>query len=245
MKNAVTLLSVTCLLMSLAAPAAADWEEGDGHKMHWPQLPKPGGWNVAFNLGRLADDWECSESGPVEDVHFWVSWDQDQVQPIAGFSVRIHSDVPDPDGPAPLYSMPAGDFLFEQEFYPGKFTVDTMPDDLQGWFDPLTGICATNDHVSWAQINIVEIEQPFIQTEGVTYWLEIDAWRMPAPGWKESGSPHYRDDAVAWISANWIELRDPVTQNSLDLGFVMTPEPMTLVLVAVGGVAALRRRRKF
>ena len=37
-----------------------DWDEGDGHKMHYPQLPKVGGFDVAFNQGRLADDWKCN-----------------------------------------------------------------------------------------------------------------------------------------------------------------------------------------
>lgn len=244
MKIAQMLLGLGCVLMFLGGPAAADWSVDDGHKMHYPQLPKAGGWDVAFSSSRLADDWRCSETGPVEDVHFWISWQQDQVQPVTGFSIRIHSDIPDPDGPGPLYSMPAGDFLFERDFGPADFTVKMMPDDWQGWFDPFRGLQAQNDHVRWAQINVENIEDPFPQEEGTIYWLEIDGFGLPNAGWKQSGSPHYGDDAVAWMFPQWIELRDPITQETLDLAFVITPEPTTLVLLGVGVFLPLRRRRR-
>ena len=71
---------------------------------------------------------------------------------------RRSSDFPDPDGPGPGYSMPAGDFLFARDFLPGAFTVKAMPPSLQGWFDPFTGFWAANDHVIWRQINIEDIE---------------------------------------------------------------------------------------
>ena len=35
------LLAVVALLTVLAAGASADWFPGDGHKMHFPQLPDP------------------------------------------------------------------------------------------------------------------------------------------------------------------------------------------------------------
>lgn len=57
------------------------------------------------------------------------------------------------------------------------------------------------------------------------------------------------DDAV-W--ADWLPgqmmtnrqpLTDPLTGTSLDLAFVITPEPLSLALLAAGGLALLRRRR--
>lgn len=64
----------------LAVPALADWAPGDGHKMHFPQLPDEDGWDVkATDPLCLADDWMCSESGEVTDIHFWGSWLDDQV----------------------------------------------------------------------------------------------------------------------------------------------------------------------
>ena len=46
------------------------------HKMHFPQLPDEDGWDVNATDMCLADDWECSETGYVTDVHFWGSWEQ-------------------------------------------------------------------------------------------------------------------------------------------------------------------------
>ncbi|MFC1737678.1 hypothetical protein ACFL1G_01340 [Planctomycetota bacterium] len=209
-----------CLLFT-AGIALADWDEGDGHKMHYPQLPKLGGLDVAFNFSRLADDWKCSQTGPVEDIHFWVSWQYDDVQPIDGFSVRIWSDNPGgPDG----YSEP-NELLWERDFDIGQFTVRDMPDDLQGWFDPFTGLYNSQDHFIWQQVNIMDIADPYTQEEGMIYWLEIDMWGTgPTCGWKESGSPHFTDDAVVWDSPRWLELRHPETSESLDLAFVITGE---------------------
>ncbi|HUT30560.1 MAG TPA: GEVED domain-containing protein [Sedimentisphaerales bacterium] len=219
-----TLLSACVLAVFLgAAPAAmGDWDEGDSYKMHYPQLPKEGGWDVAFNQGRLADDWGCTETGPVTDIHFWVSWESDDVWPIDGFSARIWSN--NPMGQFG-WSEP-NELQWERDFAAGEFTVRDMQPDLQGWFDPYSGYYNPQDHVSWQQINIVDIADPFVQEEGTVYWLEIDMWGTgPTCGWKQSGEQQFRDDAVVWDSPYWMELRDPETGDSLDLAFVITSEP--------------------
>jgi len=220
LKSKILFVCVFVLLFGAAPVALGDWDVGDGHKMHYPQLPKPGGWDVAlWSEGSvwLADDWQCSETGPVEDIHFWVSWEDDMVSPIGGFSVRIWSD--NPVGPGG-YSEP-NELLWERDFDAGQFTVRDMPDDLQGWFDPFSGSVSPDDHIMWQQINIVDISDPWIQKEGKIYWLMID---MGAPycGWKESGSPHFRDNGVYWDGLKWVKLVDPMSQESLDLAFVIT-----------------------
>ncbi len=93
-------LFLAVLLFCASGIAFGDWDEGDSHKMHYPQLPKEGGWDVAMPSQwpmRLADDWQCSQTGSVSDIHFWVSWEANDVQPITGFTIRIWSD--DPCGP--------------------------------------------------------------------------------------------------------------------------------------------------
>ena len=66
-------------------------------------------------------------------------------------------------------------------------------------------------------------------------------------GWKTS-LDHWNDDAVFMGSDGlWHEFRDPVTGVSLDMAFVITPEPGTLVLLAAAGIGLLlfaRRRSK-
>ena len=39
------LIALSCITL-LAGPAFADWLPGDGHKMHFPQLPDEDGWDV-------------------------------------------------------------------------------------------------------------------------------------------------------------------------------------------------------
>jgi hypothetical protein len=214
------------LTLALSMLAMADWDPGDGHKMHYPQLPayliNPDliAMDVSFEYGRLADDWECPESGDVTDIHFWVSWQGDMVEPIQGFTVVIWSDNPvGPDG----YSIP-NEPLWSRDFWQGDFVVRDMPDHLQDWFHPWQDSIWNADHLLWQQVNIVDIEDPFYQEEGNIYWLEIDMWGAPNCGWKVSGSEQFRDDAVFWDFPIFKELRDPYTHESLDLAFVITCE---------------------
>ena len=72
--------------------------------MHFPQMPDPCGWDLSFRafdtneVMELADDWQCTETGPVSDIHFWFSWLDDVVGDINQLTVRIYSD--DPCGPS-------------------------------------------------------------------------------------------------------------------------------------------------
>jgi hypothetical protein len=236
-------LMVVTILLALVLPARADWNVGDPYKMHYPQLPKQGGWDVEFSASKLADDWQCTGTGAVSDIHFWVSWMTNLVQPINSFTVSIYSDIP---AQGTVFSRP-GQELWGHNFVANEFTIRDMPLDPQGWYDPSeTGAAAwgLNDHERWQQINITNITNPWIQQQGTIYWLVVDFGTLPFVGWKESGSPHFNDDAVWWNDRlqvpQWQELRDPITQNSLDLAFVITPEPATLCLLAAG-IIGLRK----
>jgi len=72
-----------------------NWQPGDPHKMHFAQLPDTTGWDVNATWPVvLADDWECSETGWVKDIHFWGSW-RDGIQgEISQFVLSIHEDIP-------------------------------------------------------------------------------------------------------------------------------------------------------
>ena len=56
----------------------------------------------------LADDFECTQSGPITDVHIWGSWWNDQLPRFQGvtsannveFKLSFHSDVPAATGAA-------------------------------------------------------------------------------------------------------------------------------------------------
>jgi hypothetical protein len=229
----------------LAAPALADWYPGDGHKMHYPQMPDPFGWDVEFNSftgtpwqnsAILADDWTCSETGPVSDLHFWMSWWADDVGIIENVEVRIFDDANSKPGAAPVWTATIGNFS----------VVDPYGTGDQGFYVPPGFTWYPSNHQTFQQINIVDIDNPFIQEAGTTYWLGLyvtwtDGPQGPA-GWKTTLDP-YNAGGMYWdyIAVDWFPLTDPVGM-PLDLAFVITPEAGSLPLLLLGLLGARRRR---
>ena len=236
----VIVLGVTAFL---AGPAAGFWVEDMGHKMHFPQHPDPDGWdvNISSQLCFVGDDWECSQSGPVADIHLWASWRQDDVGQINGIRAQIYTNVP---GTATDPSHP-GNLLWTGAFGPDMFSIHQPATGDQGWLDPCSGTWNRPDHQGYFQINIPKIKDPFIQKQGDIYWLVLQANTTGELGWKTSND-HFMDDAAYQSAAGaaWQELIDPLNGQSLDLAFVITPEPATLVVLALGSLLALRRRRR-
>lgn len=250
-RNSLVKAVITAAVLLAGSAALADWEIGDPYKMHYPQLPKTGGLDVAFASSILADDWLCIETGAVSDIHFWISWLDNQVQSIPYVNVQIYSDQPATGSSSTQFSTRNGsshsrpdELLWSRQYVQGQFTVADMLGDPQGWFDPSGQTGEECDHVRWQQINITGITDPFQQQADTIYWLAIDFGDLPCVGWKESND-HFNDDAVWWDSSTceWIELRNPCDGYSIDLAYVITPEPATLVLLAMGGLIARNRRR--
>ncbi|MCC6962076.1 MAG: dockerin type I repeat-containing protein [candidate division Zixibacteria bacterium] len=203
------------LVWVLPLPVLADWDPADGHKMHFPQLPDEIGWDVnATQPVVLADDWQCSETGYVKDIHFWGSWKGGLEGAIQSFVLSIHADIPAEQSPTG-YSMP-GATLWEYtvtDFVP----VPIDPPTMEGWYDPSTGLVLNNDHGNYYQYNVfLPREQWFFQQAGTIYWLNISAIVVGPQdvqwGWK-STTNHWNDDAVwaNWGSLNWVEMYEPTT----------------------------------
>lgn len=243
--NATKLAILVCATALVAAPACADWFEGDDHKMHFPQLPDPNGWDIEISSfdkqHEVADDWQCTRTGPVTDIHFWYSVAGDADTQIGTVNATIYKDVPAGTGPAQLpYSSP-GDQLWSQQFDASQFSVvyDYGTGD-QGFADPQQGPDGWKrpDHQRYHQINIVDIDDPFVQREGEIYWLGLHVfWEgtQEPVGWKTSKDKFMDDATYRNLNGAWEELIDPLTGESLDMAFVITgiPEPGT-VFLAVG-----------
>jgi hypothetical protein len=226
--------------------------------MHYPQLPDPSGWDVSFSNGvALADDWRCSESGPVNDIHFWVSFKDDVIPPgnFEGptFGIGIFADIP----AVGEYPSHPGALLWGQTFEDGQYEGEDAGTGPQGWFDPAIQLAIPNDHINYYLINIMNINsitKPFTQELGTIYWLGIQA-TPPAGatyeiGWKTSISEHFMDDAV-WSSGTTgggelvYPSNDPLGRggNSIDLAFVITPEPATICILGLGALSLIRRKK--
>ncbi len=207
--------------------ACDHWEPGDPHKMHFPQLPDEAGWDVMATAPIvLADDWLCTETGWVKDIHFWGSWMDDIVGNVQAFLISIYTDIP-ADPPQIPYSRP-GDKIWEAEVTQfGVLPLD--PPTLEGWFDPSQMFFIPDNHLSYFQYDVYLPENFwFWQEEGTIYWLAISAIVDDAEpgiwGWKSS-LDHFNDDAV-WAflgEESWIEMYEPPDFiHSLDLSFVIT-----------------------
>jgi hypothetical protein len=206
-------------------PAPCGWQSGDQHKMHFPQLPDPQGWDVDVTYANiLADDWKCSATGPIKDIHFWYSWLGDKVGIITNIRASIWSNIPGEDRPG-SYSKP-GEVLWKRDFKPDQLHICYWGSGNQGFIMGNEG--RANDHKQIFQCNIVNIPDPYVQQQGRIYWLALSAWIQDPVGthigWKTS-KDHFEDDAVHGSPDGlWQEMRDPVTRESLDLAFVITGE---------------------
>jgi hypothetical protein len=279
MKYVFTALTAVVALTFLAAPATADWDVGDPYKMHYPQLPdlELGLDVLATHPKILADDFLCTQTGRILDIHIWGSWKNNEFPwdpndlssgpspGNVGFHLSIHNDISKENSPTG-YSMPELPEVWGWTFLPGQFTWRFNPDFQvsEQFFDPNQNELIGGDN-QVVQYNFrIPAAGAFPQEEGKVYWLEVTAFPGPADpgvgepalfGWKTSDR-HWNDDAVYWdqlATGDTIpqELYDPRFIDpplSLDMAFVITPEPGTVVMLIgaglIGLVAYARRRRR-
>ena len=233
--------------------------------MHFPQLPDPDGWDVHFTTAPhiLADDFLCTQTGPITDIHFWYSWESDIKDAFTKIHASIHEDLPvgNPDNPHP-YSIP-GDLKWEKDFNPAVDNVSTRlyGTGPQGFLTPEEGYTPDNHQEIWQANLYIDEPEAFVQQAGTIYWLdlyiELPIGTQSLAGWKTADldrypgqqyvGQHYLDDAVYLHDKGsiieWRELNDPLDQHSLDLAFVITPEPTSMLLVLAGIIGLLKRRR--
>lgn len=273
----------------VATPAWADWDPNnpdDVARAKWIQLPdltttgldvldtvQPIATEPAWKI--LADDFLCMESGPITDVHIWGSWLNDVLPNNSGgiadpgavrFKLSFHKDVPETT--TNPFSYP-GDEIWSRVFEPGQFNVNpNVLSAQENFYDPNTGQYLGVDNLVY-QYNFTDIVDPFIQTVGTVYWLDIQTQVLNLPGesatfgWKtRDPSDHFNDDAVfadtdgfaGPLLTAWRELQypfgHPLETQSIDLSFVLTvPEPSSVVMAGIGcigliGMVYRRRRRR-
>ncbi|MHC4741220.1 MAG: DUF7901 domain-containing protein, partial [Planctomycetota bacterium] len=168
------------LLIGWAPAILADWYDGDEYKMHYPQKPDPEGWDICVVDQHIADDFRCTESGKITDIHIWFSVEDDQLIDQAGLQadISIWSDAMGRPGMRLWTWNGSGQVNF----------ITPYGDGQQGWACPSNGTARYPDHYMYHQVNITEIEEPFRQKKGKRYWLVVKILAPPDPkiGWKTS-----------------------------------------------------------
>lgn len=241
----VCLYSLIIFVAGICADSWADWNTDQQAK--WVQLPDESmdGMDVKLydteNMPPLvlADDFECTQTGPISDVHLWGSWRFDEVgdPSFISFHLSIWSDVP--TNQVNPYSHP-GEMLWETNVFYPDFTMRQWTNVAPGewWYDPGEDIWEpVSDTLIWQFNFLFDSTNSFVQ-EGtpekpLVYWLAVRAFindpkgGMWALGWKCS-SQHWNDDAVYSFEPlqGWNELRYPIghplAEKSMDLAFVIT-----------------------
>ena len=237
-------------------PPGRDWD----HPIKWDQLdPWDLGWgawstidDVYGNYNLCADDWMCDgspESRYITDIHLH-GWCDFGTADIAAFEVKFYADVPAEPG---VDESHPGTMLQECIVYPeaggvgwseveeNLFAIN-LPQDC--WFDQgledgtiywlsIRGITMAGGWFAWAFVDypVSNIDDAVLQVDGVgpySHW-----------GWVEDPTYLYAPETYEGVYPG-----DPFV-GSADMSFYLTaiPEPGSLTLLGIGGLALVLRRR--
>lgn len=212
-KQSLKFSIVSVIVLSVASTLAyADWSPGDDYKMHSPQLPNKNGLDICLVHQPLADDFKCSQSGPINDIHFWVSWkgDNDDFRNVT-WNIALCANSFGKPGTV-LWILNPGHANISSRFYG---TGD------QGWRCPRNSLTISHDHTNIYQVNITKIGNPCNQTKGNIYWLVIQAQMGTSTaevGWKTSTSSYFGKAVYQTVTGGWT----PIGMKDDDLAFVIT-----------------------
>ncbi len=160
--------------------------------------------SVSKTTNLLADDFLCTETGPITNISVWGSWYHDSFPGYPPtnitFTLSFHRDVPVPNPYG--YSMP-GKSLWVRNFVPGQYQCVHVATNIdEGWFSPTNIYEPIGDRNCFRyDFNIPSgyFVQQGTPTAPVVYWLDVQA-TMPTGaqfrfGWKTS-TDHWNDDAT-------------------------------------------------
>lgn len=216
-----------------------DWHEGDAFKMHWAQVPDKlkTGLDVDMYWTSLADDFRCTQNGPITQVHFWGSFQNDDLPQYSvdslAFVVNIYSNVV-ADTQTP-WSRP-GTLLWTCEIPAYSYDFHDVSGSVKkGWFDPVSLSYVPENEKRLFQYDICFDETSdklFVQKAGTIYWLEIqlkhDENADYAFGWATTKKQLQFNDKAVWHHPKygWLAMTYPDGHDDegkpLDLAFVIT-----------------------
>jgi hypothetical protein len=238
---------IILLEWSLVANAQTCCLETNGVK--WIQRPEVGN-GIDFNATMpftLADDFKCTNSGRITDIHLWGSWLTDQVDPGATYTLAIWSDAPtNVDRP---FSHP-GIMVWSQVFGPNTYTLCPYTNVSEPFFNPGTtvplGGSSNLYYLCFYPDPATIFRQGGSPNQPTNYWLSVTVQPSSptAPfnfGWKSSAD-HYNDTAVQTTAAfpppssAWNPFYGPTTGAHVDLAFKITTDTNTSPVCVENGV---------
>jgi hypothetical protein len=231
-------LVVLVLIGFMAGEVRADWNVGGPHKMHWPQLPDLTVNGIDINCtypNILADDFRCTQNGPITNIHIWGSWMSDQVDPNVSFTLSIHADIPTNEQQA--YSMP-GATLWYKYFPSLSFKSRLYTNGIaEGWMNPpsmyIPPFPVPPDTMCYQYNFTIDPLEAFTQVSGTVYWLDVQAFTTGGKlfGWKTCEPILRWNDDSCWTTgeepmvSGWTNLiyRPPhgLAGQTLDQAFVI------------------------
>jgi hypothetical protein len=206
------------------------WSPGDGHKMHFPQLPDEDGWDCDMAWWpahlALADDWQCSETGWVKSIHWWGAWWQGFDGSLDSLKIAIHKDTIGAFG----VSQP-GRMLWQVGLTDVQTTLMPAQNTPQNWLQPSSGNYYYFDSQAYYQFDVFLDEADwFWQEEGTVYWLALSTDAVDIYGtylgWRSSND-HWGSPAI-WgqFDDDWNPYpplaEPPDWQEPLDMAFVVS-----------------------
>lgn len=144
----------------------------------------------------LADDFRCSQTGPIGSVTIWGSWFGDIFPPLGpgsvNFTLSIHKDIP-MNPPSVPYSRP-GQLVWTGTFAPGQFQFQPLTGNLEpeGWMNPPSQFFQANHFGVWRYDFTLppSAVQEGTPTQPMIYWLDVHAVPIGSTtalfGWKTS-----------------------------------------------------------
>jgi hypothetical protein len=216
----------------------------------------------------LWTSWKNDIEGVITNIHLSI---HDDVPGFYDPPDPPHDYVPSHPGNELWFKdiVPQADYVEAQ--HPGYFTiipVFTFPaGEYEWWWQVGETAIEEGDQIVWLVNIFIDEDEAFhqqgTQAEPLIYWLDVSvdvedvaAGPQPEFGWKTSAE-HWQDDAVIWNDTQWDDLRYPPghpfwsefdvedpTKGSIDMAFVVTPEPGTMAVLAIGGIFVFCRRRK-
>jgi len=210
-------------------------DESITQRLQLPDLTTDGVDVYCMNDVVLADDFRCTETAYITDIHIWGSWLLDDV-PIDLPEIVIGFWTDNPSGQNG-HSEPL-ELRWEHTFEAGTYAMEPYVEAEDGeWFykPHLESAEFPGDFQVWKLNFYIPEEEAFIQHWDSIYWLSVNVQTetgfMGEIGWKSSCYP-YNNYAVWQIDQPTWELLDYPSQHHLadeymDLAFYVSGDPVT------------------